>query len=61
MTRELWKVLAGLCALVMSAVWAGPAVAQTSEVKAKPPLYSVCRVMEYSPGAMGRRGKGKRH
>ena len=40
MTRELWKVLAGLCALAMSAVWAGPAVAQTSEVKAKPPLYS---------------------
>jgi hypothetical protein len=40
MTRELWKVLAGLCAVAMSAVWAGPATAQTSEVKAKPPLYT---------------------
>ncbi len=34
------RVLAGLCALVMAAVWAGPARAQTSEVKEKPPMYS---------------------
>ena len=40
MTLKLWKVLAGLCALAMAAVWAGPAGAQTSEVKEKPPLYT---------------------
>jgi hypothetical protein len=39
MTREMWKIYSGLCALAISAVWAGPAVAQ-SEVKEKPPLYT---------------------
>jgi len=40
MSRKLWKVFAGLCALAMSAVWAAPARAQMSEVKEKPPMYS---------------------
>jgi hypothetical protein len=38
MSRELWRVFAG--ALAMSAVWTGPAAAQTAEVKEKPPLYT---------------------
>jgi hypothetical protein len=40
MNRELWKAFAVLCALGVSAVWAGPAAAQMSEVKAKPELYT---------------------
>ncbi|MGA8502625.1 MAG: hypothetical protein WB683_13820 [Candidatus Sulfotelmatobacter sp.] len=40
MNREVWKVFAGLCAIGMSAVCAGPAAAQMSEVKEKPPLYT---------------------
>ncbi len=40
MNRKLWSVFAGLVALAMSAVWAVPAGAQTSEVKEKPPMYS---------------------
>jgi hypothetical protein len=40
MSRELWKVFAGLCALAMSAVWTGPAAAQMAEAKEKPPLYT---------------------
>jgi hypothetical protein len=40
MNGKMWKVFAGLCALGMSAVWAGQAGAQTSEVKAKPALYT---------------------
>ena len=40
MSRELWKVFAGLGALAISAVWTGPAAAQTAEVKEKPPLYT---------------------
>ena len=40
MNRKLWSVFAGLVALAMSAVWAVPACAQTSEVKEKPPMYS---------------------
>ena len=40
MNRELWKGFAVLCVLGVSAVWAGPAAAQMSEVKAKPELYT---------------------
>ena len=40
MNGKLWKVFAGLCVLAMSAVWAGQAGAQTSEVKEKPALYT---------------------
>jgi hypothetical protein len=40
MNRHTGRVLAGLCALGMTAVIAAPAGAQTSEVKEKPPLYS---------------------
>jgi len=40
MNRRSWKVLAGLCTLAMSAVWAVPAGAQMSEAKEKPPMYS---------------------
>jgi len=40
MNRKLWRVLVGLCALAMSAVWALPACAQMAEVKEKPPMYS---------------------
>ena len=39
LNRKL-KVLAGLCALAMAAVWAMPAGAQMSEVKEKPGMYS---------------------
>jgi len=37
MNMKTGRVLAGLCALVMAAIWAVPAGAQTSE---KPPMYS---------------------
>jgi hypothetical protein len=40
MSRELWKVFAGLSALAISAVWTGPAAAQMAETKEKPPLYT---------------------
>ncbi|MGA8488987.1 MAG: hypothetical protein WB711_01110 [Terriglobales bacterium] len=40
MNRKLWRVFAGLCVLVMSAVWVVPVSAQMSEVKEKPPMYS---------------------
>jgi hypothetical protein len=40
MSRELWKVFAGLGALAISAVWTGPAAAQMAEVKEKAPLYT---------------------
>ena len=40
MNGKLWKAFAGLGAVAMSAVWAGQAGAQTSEVKEKPPLYT---------------------
>ena len=40
MNGKLLKVFAGLGAVAMSAVWAGQAGAQTSEVKEKPALYT---------------------
>jgi hypothetical protein len=40
MNTKLERVLAGLCALAMAAVWAAPASAQMSEVKEKPRMYS---------------------
>ena len=40
MNGKVWKVVAAVCALAMSAVWAGQAGAQTSEVKEKPALYT---------------------
>jgi len=38
--RKLWRVVAVLCTLVVSAVLALPAGAQMSDVKEKPPMYS---------------------
>src|SRR6202041_399100 len=40
MNGKVWKVVASVCALAMSAGWAGQAGAQTSEVKEKPALYT---------------------
>lgn len=40
MNRKLWKALAGLCLLSMFAVLLTPALAQTSDAKEKPPMYS---------------------
>jgi len=40
MNAKLWKIFAGLCVLVLSAVCATSALAQMSEVKEKPPMYS---------------------
>ena len=40
MSGRSWKVLAGLCALAVSALGGAPARAQMSEVKEKPPMYS---------------------
>ena len=40
MNGKVWKVFAGLGAVAMSAVWAGQAGAQTSEIKEKPALYT---------------------
>lgn len=40
MSRKLWRIFAGLCALTMAVVLAAPAVAQMAEVKEKPPMYS---------------------
>jgi hypothetical protein len=40
MNGKVWKVVTGLCAFGMSAVWVGQAGAQTSEVKEKPALYT---------------------
>jgi hypothetical protein len=42
--RKLWATFSGLTVLVLSAVWAVPAGAQTTEVKAKPPMYSYIAV-----------------
>ncbi|HKD84928.1 MAG TPA: hypothetical protein VKB58_09290 [Terriglobales bacterium] len=39
MNRTLWR-FAGLCTLVLAAVWAIPASAQMSEVKEKTPMYT---------------------
>ncbi|MGA3223275.1 MAG: hypothetical protein ABSC65_05910 [Acidobacteriaceae bacterium] len=40
MNGKFWKVFTGLGAVAMSAVWAGQACAQTSEIKEKPALYT---------------------
>jgi hypothetical protein len=40
MNGKVWKVVASVCALAMSAGWAGQAGAQMSEVKEKPALYT---------------------
>jgi hypothetical protein len=40
MSKQMWRVFSGLCALAMAAVWAAPGYAQTTEVKEKPPTYS---------------------
>jgi hypothetical protein len=40
MSKQMWRVFSGLCALAMAAVWAAPGYAQTTEVKEKPPMYS---------------------
>ncbi len=40
MNKKMGRVLAGLCALAMAAVWALPMGAQMSDVKEKPPMYS---------------------
>ena len=40
MNRKVWRILAATCALAVSALWAVPAPAQTSEVKEKPPMYA---------------------
>jgi hypothetical protein len=40
MDGKLWGGFAGMCALAMCAGWTGPAGAQTSEVKEKPPMYT---------------------
>src|ERR1700724_1825527 len=39
MKRNLCRVVAGVCALALSAIWALPARAQ-SDAKEKPPMYS---------------------
>jgi hypothetical protein len=40
MNKCLWRFFAGFCVLAMFAVWAVPAGAQMSPVKAKPPMYT---------------------
>lgn len=40
MKKKLLRVFAGLCVLAMSAVWAAPALAQMSDMKEKPPMYT---------------------
>jgi hypothetical protein len=40
MKRNLYRVVAALCALALSAVWALPASAQMSDAKEKTPMYS---------------------
>jgi len=40
MNKRLWSVFVGMCGLLMSSLSAIPSAAQTSEVKAKPPMYS---------------------
>ena len=40
MNRQKGTILAGLCALGMTAIFVAPTSAQTSEVKEKPPMYS---------------------
>ncbi len=40
MNMKMGRLVAGLCTLVMAAVWAAPATAQMSEVKEKPPMYT---------------------
>jgi hypothetical protein len=40
MSKVLWSVLMGICGLLLLSLGAGPSVAQMSEIKAKPPMYS---------------------
>src|SRR3984885_3030231 len=40
MNGKMWRVIATVCTLAMSAVWTGQAGAQTYEVKEKPALYT---------------------
>src|SRR5437667_1821376 len=40
MNTKLGRVLAGLCAIAVATTCAAPALAQTSEMKEKPPMYS---------------------
>jgi hypothetical protein len=40
MKKSVGKVLSAACAVAMFTVWAMPSMAQTSEVKEKPPMYS---------------------
>ncbi len=40
MTTKAWRVVAGVCAVAASILWALPAGAQKAEVKEKPPMYS---------------------
>src|SRR3984885_4632418 len=40
MNGKMWRVIATVCTLAMSAAWAGQAGAQTYEVKEKPALYT---------------------
>ena len=40
MNGKMWRVVATVCTLAMSAAWAGQAGAQTYEVKEKPALYT---------------------
>src|ERR1700723_2699730 len=40
MNDKVWKAFTAGCALALSAGWSGQAGAQTSEVKAKPTLYT---------------------
>ncbi len=58
MSRELWKVFAGLGALAISAVWTGAAAAQMAEVKEKPPLYTYVAVWNIPRAQWAEMAKG---
>ena len=40
MSNKEFRALPALCAIVIAAIWAAPAGAQTAEVKEKPPMYT---------------------
>jgi hypothetical protein len=55
--RKSWRVVAELCALLMTALWALPGQAQMAEVKEKPPMYSYVSFWTFPRGQWAEREK----
>ncbi len=53
MTKGLWGVFVGICTLALTVVSPAPSVAQMSEVKEKPPMYSYVSFWNIPRGQWG--------